>query len=189
VIDFSDNDIKKLDNFPVMRRLDTLIINNNYISKIGDNLGEKLVSLTALVLTNNRLTSLTELHRLSSITTLQHLSLLENPVAAQNPQYRLYMIFILPSLKSLDYRKVERKEREAAQVYFGSGIGKDMSDRIVNDANAKAPPRFERIEKPLQPPAPTLLTEDQKRQIRAAIEAATTSEEIDMIEKQIKVRS
>ena len=31
VLDFSDNDIKKVDNFPIMKRLNCIILNNNKV--------------------------------------------------------------------------------------------------------------------------------------------------------------
>ena len=41
-IDFSDNEIKKLENFPRMVRLTTLLLNNNHISKIAANVHEQV---------------------------------------------------------------------------------------------------------------------------------------------------
>ncbi|KFO20505.1 U2 small nuclear ribonucleoprotein A', partial [Fukomys damarensis] len=59
-IDFSDNEIRKLDGFPLLRRLKTLLVNNNRICRIGEGLDQALPCLTELVLTNN---SLVELER------------------------------------------------------------------------------------------------------------------------------
>jgi len=38
-IDLSDNEIVKLENFPYLNRLGTLLINNNRITRINPNLG------------------------------------------------------------------------------------------------------------------------------------------------------
>jgi U2 small nuclear ribonucleoprotein A' len=176
VLDLSDNEIKKLDNFPVMNRLTTLMVCNNYIARVGK-LGESLVSLKSLVLTNNRIASLSEIDNIATITTLEHLVLLENSVV-DTQHYRLYVIHRIPSLRSLDFRKVERAEREAARKFFKGSDGKEMIGEIAKVSAAVSE---------ASRPAPAALTDDQKAQVRAAIEAATTKEEIDLIEKQLRV--
>ena len=57
-IDFSDNEIRKLDGFPLLRRLKTLLVNNNRICRIGEGLDQALPCLTELILTNNSLVEL-----------------------------------------------------------------------------------------------------------------------------------
>lgn len=111
-IDLSDNEIPKLDNFPRMRRLKTLMLSNNFISRIGTDLGDKLPALESLILTGNKISSLSELDHLSSLTQLTHLSLLDNPVVKQ-PHYRLYVLSKLPNLKTLDFRKVKLQVRHS----------------------------------------------------------------------------
>lgn len=111
-LDLSDNEIQKLDNFPRMKRLKTLLLSNNFISRIGPNLGDSLLSLDCLVLTGNKISSLSELDHLSSFTKLTHLSLLDNPVVKQ-PHYRLYVLNKIPSLRTLDFRKVKIEVRRS----------------------------------------------------------------------------
>lgn len=41
-IDLSDNEIVKLENFPHLNRLGTLLINNNRITRINPNIGGKI---------------------------------------------------------------------------------------------------------------------------------------------------
>ncbi|CAM9936110.1 unnamed protein product, partial [Sphacelaria rigidula] len=53
-IDFSDNEIKKLDNFPRYRRLSSLLLCNNHVSRIAPDLGRQLPNLTCIILTNNK---------------------------------------------------------------------------------------------------------------------------------------
>ena len=57
-IDFSNNEIRKLDGFPLLRRLKTLLVNNNRICRIGEGLDQALPCLTELILTNNSLVEL-----------------------------------------------------------------------------------------------------------------------------------
>lgn len=91
------------------------------------------------------------------------------------PHYRLYVIYKIPSLKCLDYAKVRRAEREAANAFFTSVEGQNLLENIQTTATARAA-------------APAVLSDAQRAEIRAAIEAATTKEEMDRIEKQLKVR-
>ncbi|CAH8386029.1 unnamed protein product [Eruca vesicaria subsp. sativa] len=75
-INLSDNEIVKLENFPLLNRLGTLIINNNRNTRINPNIREFLPKLHTLVLTNNMLVNLVEIDPLASIPKLQYLSLL-----------------------------------------------------------------------------------------------------------------
>ena len=38
-IDLSDNEIRKFDNFPMMLRATSFLLNNNLISKVGESIG------------------------------------------------------------------------------------------------------------------------------------------------------
>ena len=105
VIDFSDNEIRKLDNFPRMKRLTTLLLHNNCVTRVGSMLAENVPGLRCLMLTNNRLTRLVDLDNLVPLVRLEHLSLVDNPVALRT-HYRTYAIHRFPALKTLDYRKV-----------------------------------------------------------------------------------
>uniref|UniRef100_A0A672F7U7 U2A'/phosphoprotein 32 family A C-terminal domain-containing protein n=1 Tax=Salarias fasciatus TaxID=181472 RepID=A0A672F7U7_SALFA len=107
-IDFSDNEIRKLDGFPLLKRLKTLLMNNNRICRIGDNLEQCLPSLTELVLTNNNIQELGDLDPLASVKTLTLLSLLRNPVTNKK-HYRLYVINKIPQIRVLDFQKVKLK--------------------------------------------------------------------------------
>jgi U2 small nuclear ribonucleoprotein A' len=83
------------DNFPRFKRLSTLLLNNNHVSRIGTDLATQLPNLTCVVLTNNKISVLSELDPLGGCTHLTMLSLLENPVARQQ-HYRLYVVHKIP---------------------------------------------------------------------------------------------
>ncbi|CAI5476650.1 unnamed protein product [Closterium sp. Yama58-4] len=118
-IDLSDNEIVKLEGFPLLRRLSTLLLCNNRITRISPQLGTQLPKLQTLVLANNRLTNLADLDPLASLAhSLTSLSLLDNTVI-KKPKYRLYAIHLLPKLRLLDFRKVKLKERQEAEATFG----------------------------------------------------------------------
>lgn len=108
MLDFSDNDIIKLDGFPLLPRLNSILLNNNKVSVITSGLGAKIANLETLMLTNNKIANLGDLDPLCELKKLTSLSLLKNPVI-RHPQYRLYLIHKIPSLKWLDFQKVKRQ--------------------------------------------------------------------------------
>uniref|UniRef100_A0A8D0H098 Small nuclear ribonucleoprotein polypeptide A' n=1 Tax=Sphenodon punctatus TaxID=8508 RepID=A0A8D0H098_SPHPU len=131
-IDFSDNEIRKLDGFPLLKRLKTLLVNNNRICRIGEGLEQSLPNLTELILTNNNITEMVELDPLATIKTLTYLSILRNPVTNKK-HYRLYIIHKVPQIRVLDFQKVKLKERQEAEKMFkgkrGAQLAKDIARR------------------------------------------------------------
>uniref|UniRef100_A0A8C3G4H0 Small nuclear ribonucleoprotein polypeptide A' n=1 Tax=Cyclopterus lumpus TaxID=8103 RepID=A0A8C3G4H0_CYCLU len=93
-IDFSDNEVRKLDVY--------------WIYRIGENLEHALQGLTELVLTNNNIQELGDLDPLATVKTLSLLSLLRNPVTNKK-HYRLYVINKIPQIRVLDFQKVKLK--------------------------------------------------------------------------------
>ena len=196
VIDLTDNEIRKLDNFPKMKRLTTLLLHNNAIVRIGKMVAENVPGLLNLILTNNRLANLGELEHLVGLTKLIHLSLLDNPVVLR-PHYRAYVIHKIPSLKTLDYAKITRTEREESAKFFKTQAGQVFLTGVLED---KHTPTSSSSSSSSTKPSLTLpdrthtapvlvLTDAQKVQVLAAIEAATTREEIEVIEKHLKAGS
>jgi len=131
-IDFSDNEIRKLDGFPLLRRLKTLLMNNNRICRIGENLEHSLPCLTELILTSNSIQELGDLDPLATVKSLTLLSLLRNPVTNKK-HYRLYVINKIPQIRVLDFQKVKLKERQEAEKMFkgkrGAQLAKDIAKR------------------------------------------------------------
>jgi len=116
-IDLSDNELTRLNNIPVLLRLQCLLLNNNRISKLEAGLGSSLPKLTGLILSNNKISSLPDLEALGDLPQLTHVSLLNNPVT-RHKDYRAFVISRLPKLRVLDFSKVKPKEREAALKQF-----------------------------------------------------------------------
>ncbi|XP_030232593.1 U2 small nuclear ribonucleoprotein A' [Gadus morhua] len=131
-IDFSDNEVRKLDGFPLLKRLKTLLLNNNRICRFGENLEHALPSLTELILTSNNIQELGDLDPLATVKTLTLLSLLRNPVTNKK-HYRLYVISKIPQIRVLDFQKVKLKERQEAEKMFkgkrGAQLAKDIAKR------------------------------------------------------------
>lgn len=190
MIDFSDNDIKKLDNFPVMNRLNALLLHNNSVSRISPTLGANLPKLSAIMLTNNRIANVSELVHLASVTKLESLSLLDNPVTLK-AHYRTFVIHRIPTLKWLDFRKVTQTEREESAKFFKSAAGKAFLTAVAQEVKI--------VESGGNVGASSngagnggannsvVLSEEQKVLVKRAIENAVTREEIDNIERQLKV--
>jgi hypothetical protein len=61
-----------------------------------------------------------ELERLCRNKKLLELDLRLNPISKEEIDYRLYLIFTLPSLRLLDDREIRDNERQMAVSYFGA---------------------------------------------------------------------
>ncbi|KAL7099514.1 hypothetical protein ACP275_09G088700 [Erythranthe tilingii] len=185
-IDLSDNEIVKLENLANMNRLGTLLLNNNRITRINPNLGEFLPKLHTLILTNNRLTNLVEIDPLASLPKLQFLSLLDNNIT-KKPNYRLYVIHKLKSLRVLDFRKIKQKERVEANNLFAS---KEAEEEVKREsAKTFVPgeiPSTEDIAEDEQPSKPSAPTPQQILAIKAAIVNSQTLEEVARLEQALK---
>jgi len=178
VLDLSDNEILKLENFPLLQRLHAILLNNNRLCRISKGLGEFLPRLITLILTGNKITNLEDIDNLAELPRLTHLSLINNPIAKQE-HYRLYVIHKLPKLKVLDFRKVKPLERKESEKKFGpstiSGKQKENKTKpqaktfVVGDGVPQAKKKG--------------LAPEQRRKIMEAIKKATSLGEIERLEK------
>jgi len=178
-MDLSDNEIAKLDGFPLLNRLRTLLLNNNKISKLGS-LGEVLPSLNTLILTNNKLANLNDIDPLAELNSLTHLSLLDNLVSKKQ-HYRLYIIHKLPKLKVLDFRKIKQKERASSEKLFGKPV--PASEQSKKPAEGKTNNTFTTAAPSLPLPQQSGLSAEQVAAVKAAIANASSLEEIAVLEK------
>uniref|UniRef100_T1GP17 Probable U2 small nuclear ribonucleoprotein A' n=1 Tax=Megaselia scalaris TaxID=36166 RepID=T1GP17_MEGSC len=128
-IDFSDNDLRKLDGFPYLPRLKCLLLNNNRLVRIDDLLHESIPNIESLIFTGNNIQELGDLEPLTHFKNLQTLCLLVNPVSTK-PFYREYMAYRFPNLRLLDFRKIKQKHKKEAQEFFKSKKGKDLLKEI-----------------------------------------------------------
>uniref|UniRef100_A0A7S0PUF2 U2A'/phosphoprotein 32 family A C-terminal domain-containing protein n=1 Tax=Coccolithus braarudii TaxID=221442 RepID=A0A7S0PUF2_9EUKA len=178
-IDISDNEIRKLECLAVLPRLKMLLLSNNRINRIADGLGRAFPNIETLVLTNNQLTTLKELEPLAGMPSITMLSLNDNLVTKQ-PNYRAFLISMLPKLKTLDYKKVKPVEREAAEAKYRVG---NMSNKAQKPTNT-----FEPGAGSAAPAAPPKAgpTPEQIAQIKQAIAGAASFEEVEKLEKALK---
>lgn len=133
-IDFINNDLRVLGNFPRLNRLQQLLLNNNRISKIESGLETFVPNLHTIILTNNAISELGDLEPLIKCKKLTHLSLLDNPVT-KKAHYRLFVIYKLPQLHVLDFNKVKLSERKEAEQLFRKtdGTDNDLAKSITDN--------------------------------------------------------
>ncbi|KAK9716883.1 hypothetical protein QE152_g24494 [Popillia japonica] len=176
-IDFSENDIRKLDGFPYLKRLKCLLMNNNRIIRVGENLEDHIPNLETLILTGNHLEELSDIDPLITLERLTTLSLLHNPITAK-PHYRLYVIYKFPQLRLLDFRKIRMKERDEAKTLFKSKKGKEIQKEISKRVKTFVPGgNMPNIAKSKG------LSEQEIRKIREAISKASSLEEVERLQK------
>jgi U2 small nuclear ribonucleoprotein A' len=180
-IDLSDNDLIKLGNFPPLKRLKTLMLMNNRISRLAEDVFHPLPNLISVTLTGNKLEKLVDLEPLTKLKTLERLSLLENPVAKVK-HYRPYMIHkCSKSLRVLDFNRIKDKERKAAGLLFAHERGKKLLEeiappRVVKEAEKAADGGATKLG-----PSPEVI-----ERIKQAIAEAETIEEVTRLEKALK---
>ncbi|XP_048829609.1 U2 small nuclear ribonucleoprotein A' [Brienomyrus brachyistius] len=174
-IDFSENEIRKLDGFPLLKRLKTLLMNNNRICRIGEDLEQSLPYLKELILTNNSIQELGDLDPLASIKSLTLLSLLRNPVTNKK-HYRLYVINKIPQLRVLDFQKVKLKERQEAEKMFKGKRGAQLAKDIAKRTKTFTPGANLQVEKRKTGPSPADV-----EAIKNAIASATSLAEVERL--------
>ncbi|KAK7310229.1 hypothetical protein RJT34_07615 [Clitoria ternatea] len=185
-VDLSDNEIVKLENIPHLNRLGTILINNNRITRINSNIGEFLPKLHTLVLTNNRIVNLVEIDPLASLPKLQFLSLLDNNIT-KKPNYRLYVIHKLKSLRVLDFKKVKNKERlEAKNLFASKEVLEEVQRTPVKTLSPVETQNISEATEEQQVPKVVAPTPEQIIAIKAAIVNSQTLEEVARLEKALK---
>lgn len=173
-IDLSDNEVRKLDGFPLLKRLKTLLVNNNRICRIGENLEQALPDLKELILTSNNIQELGDLDPLATVKSLSLLSLLRNPVTNKK-HYRLYVINKIPQIRVLDFQKVKLKERQEAEKMFKGKRGAQLAKDIAKQSKTFTPGAGLQIEKKTGPSAAEV------EAIKNAIANATSLAEVERL--------
>lgn len=173
-IDLSDNEVRKLDGFPLLKRLKTLLVNNNRICRIGENLEQALPDLKELILTSNNIQELGDLDPLATVKSLSLLSLLRNPVTNKK-HYRLYVINKIPQIRVLDFQKVKLKERQEAEKMFKGKRGAQLAKDIAKQSKTFTPGAGLQTEKKTGPSAAEV------EAIKNAIANATSLAEVERL--------
>ncbi|OQD79510.1 hypothetical protein PENANT_c049G08318 [Penicillium antarcticum] len=183
-IDFTDNDLSSLGNFPHFPRLSTLLLARNRISHIQPSLATSLPNMKTLVLTANNLSELVELEGLRGLTKLTHLTLMENPVTRKE-NYRYWVIWRIPSVRFLDYRQVKDAERTAAKEIFGtfeepSSLASKILGVKTRTFDVSAAERA-----PTEKGIRVQLTDAERKRVEKMIREAKSLQEITRLEKEL----
>ncbi|CAF0998538.1 unnamed protein product [Adineta ricciae] len=180
-IDFTNNDIRKLDGFPFLPKIKTLYFANNRIARIAENLQEYIPNLDTLMLLNNTLQELTDIDPLATIPKLTHVSFARNPIAMLK-DYRLYVIHKLPNLRTLDFNRITQKEREAARKLYKSKSA-EKAKKKEKGANTFVPGG--ELAKQQQQQAPRMTKKDADA-IKKAIMEAKSIEEVERLKAMLQ---
>nr|XP_018898303.1 PREDICTED: U2 small nuclear ribonucleoprotein A' [Bemisia tabaci] len=180
-LDLSDNDIRKLDGFCFLKRLKCLLLNNNRIVRIANGLEEFIPNLESLILTGNLIDELCDLDPLSTLPKLTTLSLLYCPVTTKQ-HYRLYVVYKIPQLTLLDFKKIRLKEREEAAALFNSDYGKEMRRTLEKRSKAKTFVPGAPLSRPANGTSNGPSSE-QIQKIREAISKASSLEEVERLNR------
>ncbi|KAL8807914.1 MAG: hypothetical protein Q9182_000380 [Xanthomendoza sp. 2 TL-2023] len=189
-IDFTDNDITAISNFPLSPRLHTLLLARNRVNSIQATLANSIPNLTTLVLTSNNVAELADLDPLRNFTRLTHLTLLENPVTRKE-HYRYWMIWRCPTIRFLDYQKIKDVERKTANELFGTVKEPSaLASKImgIKSRTFDIPGASATVSNGVQPSDKNYrvrLTEKEKKRVEALIRNAKSLQEITRLEKEL----
>uniref|UniRef100_A0A8C3GD26 U2A'/phosphoprotein 32 family A C-terminal domain-containing protein n=1 Tax=Cairina moschata TaxID=8855 RepID=A0A8C3GD26_CAIMO len=148
-----ENCISTLDGISKLTKLTRLSVNDNHLTSLEIHVFENLCHLHYVSIENNRITSLVglkktcslielyisnncvstnqEMYHLKGLTNLIILDMSGNAIVWKQDNYRLFVLFHLPSLKALDGIRVEPTEGESARDLFGGKLTSDMiADRL-----------------------------------------------------------
>ena len=117
-LDLSHNQLSRLDNFPLLVNLTTLVCHHNAIRRISNALHAALPRLSHLALSHNALAQHTDLAPLARCQKLVWLDVTGCPLA-RLPDYRLRVLHVLPRLRVLDYNRVKQSERRESERQYG----------------------------------------------------------------------
>ncbi|KAK0473277.1 leucine-rich repeat-domain-containing protein [Armillaria novae-zelandiae] len=191
-IDMTDNSVVTLGNFPLLKRLHTLLMSNNRVAAISPSIHLSIPHLTTLVLTNNNVAELGDLEPLKELKNLKYLSLLGNPVR-EKKWYREWLAWRIPGLRVLDFQRIRDKERKAGKSLFvtaenlPTALATTISSTVSNTQATKAALM---MDEPRQA-APTikagrLMSKEDAEKVKAAIAKASSIDEIRKLERSLR---
>lgn len=158
----------------------------NRIASFQRDLARSIPNLHTLVLTENVVADLGDLEPLAQFAKLTHLSLLDNPVSGKD-NYRYYLIYLLPSLRFLDFARIRDAERNTARELFGTR--EEPTDLARTMASQKANKTGVVVNGsgtgPVKTGSRMRMTDEEKERVRALIKNAGSLAEIARLEKML----
>ncbi|XP_026155221.1 leucine-rich repeat-containing protein 9 isoform X2 [Mastacembelus armatus] len=113
--------------------LSFLSVENNCINSLHGI--QRLYSLHELYIANNEISTSRDIYYVKGLSNLIILDLYGNPLLEKLENYRIYVVFHLPSLKALDGTAVEATESESAKDMFGGRLNSDMVAEKLGHSN------------------------------------------------------
>ena len=95
----------------------TILENDGVLFKVIDSSFARSKFLYDDILSNNKIADFEQIDNIASCKSLEKLYLVDN-VVTKMKNYRLYVIYKIPTLRILDYQRVTKKEREEAIKKF-----------------------------------------------------------------------
>lgn len=183
-IDFTDNDISTLGNFPLSPRLQTLLCARNRISSIQTSVSKSIPNLSTLVLTQNNISELTDLDPLQGFAKLTHVSLAENPVTSKE-NYRYWVLWRCPQIRFLDFQKVKDAERKKGKELFGTfDAPTELAQSIIAvRSNKSTSLGAVPVSNGTSKGARLKITEKEKKRFETLVRKAKTLAEVQKLEK------
>lgn len=172
VIDLTDNEIIELGGIPLnFTNLLVLLLGNNYVTTIG----QLPQCLQTISLMNNNIKSFdVSWQKLTSVT---NLCLINNPICKLK-YYRLFVIWLIPSLKVLDFEKVTDKERKKSRELFGDDTMNELALSVLNNKSLDDKLPIQSIV--------NKLTDEERKTLLFKLETANSIDEITEIEAALK---
>ncbi|XP_057715236.1 leucine-rich repeat-containing protein 9 isoform X3 [Corythoichthys intestinalis] len=156
-LSLNNNNISTINGLSRLQSLNKLSMDGNQLSGLDASVMEQLQNLTFLSVENNRITSLQGINKcrellelyagnnhisvsrdiyfLKALENLIILDLYGNPLSENFKNYRIYMVFHLPSLKALDGTAVDATECENAKAMFGGRLTPDLVAEKLGHSN------------------------------------------------------
>ncbi|XP_054653543.1 leucine-rich repeat-containing protein 9 isoform X2 [Dunckerocampus dactyliophorus] len=156
-LSLNNNNISSFSGLSKLQCLNKLSMDGNQLSSLDTSILDELQNLTFLAVENNCITSLYGIHRvcallelyvgnnqisvsrdiyyLKGLASLVILDLYGNPLCESLKNYRIYVVFHLPSLKALDGTAVDAAECENAKATFGGRLTPDLVAEKLGHSN------------------------------------------------------
>lgn len=192
VIDLTNNELIELSGIPDgFRNLETLLLGNNNITHIDDSFPESNC-IKSISLINNNISHFQEIFS-QKFKRLETLILSGNPITKLE-NYRLFMIWLIPSLKVLDFQKIKQSERDKAKDLFGADnsvyndLAKSLLSKPILNGENGVVNAMSSSDKQLNTVIHKL-TKEEREELLTKLKSATSIEEIERIEAALKVGS
>jgi U2 small nuclear ribonucleoprotein A' len=205
LLDLSQNALASLGTgFPPSPRLSGLYAGSNAIRALESGFADSLPNLRTLVLTANAIETVSDLNldELSKLMQLETLAINENPVAS-TPGIRSLLLHRIPSLRFIDFVRVTRAERMATEKEHGPPSSEHLSTTRKPAKIRRAKPTFNSEPMDTVPeherhepgherqgdtgrPVQARLSAEQVDQIKAAISAANSLDEIAALQQALR---